>query len=130
MHDLRAGRRSGPQRIGDEGRARDEIPVSANRGPLPAGELDGVAELLAPGPAEGTVSAHEIVDVDEGRLRDAFVAPGCLGFLEVDEVGSGRKLTHMREELGPGDFPPRSADALEARAHVSGRGGDRNHLHR
>ena len=70
--------------------------MPADRRPLAEPELDYVAKLLLPGPTERSVVAHQVMDVDEGALRDALVTPGGLGLLEVDEVGVARRLAHTR----------------------------------
>ena len=77
------------------------VPVAPDGGALSELELDDVPELLAPGRAERAVASDEVMDVDERRALESFVAPGGLGLLEVDDVGPGCKLADAREKLRP-----------------------------
>jgi hypothetical protein len=54
------------------------------------------------------------VEVDERRQREAVVAPGRLGLLEVDEVGVGCRVPDaLRERTG--QLAERAAQSPEAR---------------
>ena len=132
--DPRQRPRAVPELVRDDGRAREQEAVAADRALLGPRELEHMAELAPPRRAERPVAAHEVVQVRDDRLREVTSESRRRDLLEMDDVrlgGSGsrpgrqtrsaRALERPRQAEQPAGASPGGSGSTSTTSIPSGR---------